>query len=516
MRLPAIRCSTRSTPASSLQERGVALGRPATLDDVRGRVPRRRSPTQGFDWVWFLGVWQTGRGGPRRSRASNPKLVEECRRDAARSARRGHQRLAVRDRGLHASTDDFGGDAALARLRERLTRRGAEAAARLRAQPHGARPPVGHDPPGVLRARQRGGSRARAAELRARRAGGGRPRRSWRSGAIRTSTAGRTRSSSTTGTAASARRRSPSWARSPTAATASAATWRCCCSRRSSSAPGATARARRRLAAQGRSVLARGDRARSSGGTREFLFIAEVYWDMEWELQQAGFDYTYDKRLYDRLVAGAATPVREHLWPTPRSRIARCASSRTTTSRARPRRSRRPMHRAAAVIALLARGLRFFHEGELEGRRSHVSMHLGRRPVEPVDTGSARVLRAPARVPAAPGGCTTASGGWRDLPARPGPATRRTSSSSCRRGSRASSGAARGQLRPVAGAGLRGRRDVGAARAARSRSSICWATRATRARRRPRRTAPVPRHARVGDQHLRPRSVAVGQNTSHK
>ena len=32
-----------------------------------------------------------------------------------------------------------------------------------------------------------------------------------------------------------------------------------------------------------------------------FLFMAEVYWDLEWELQQQGFNYTYDKRLYDRL-----------------------------------------------------------------------------------------------------------------------------------------------------------------------------------------------------------------------
>ena len=45
-----------------------------------------------------------------------------------------------------------------------------------------------------------------------------------------------------------------------------------------------------------------------------FLFLAEVYWDLEWTLQQQGFDYTYDKRLYDRLVAGAARPVREHLY----------------------------------------------------------------------------------------------------------------------------------------------------------------------------------------------------------
>ena len=37
----------------------------------------------------------------------------------------------------------------------------------------------------------------------------------------------------------------------------------------------------------------------------DFLFMAEVYWDMEWTLQQQGFDYTYDKRLYDRLREGA-------------------------------------------------------------------------------------------------------------------------------------------------------------------------------------------------------------------
>jgi glycosidase len=29
----------------------------------------------------------------------------------------------------------------------------------------------------------------------------------------------------------------------------------------------------------------------------DFIFMAEVYWDLEWTLQQHGFDYTYDKRL---------------------------------------------------------------------------------------------------------------------------------------------------------------------------------------------------------------------------
>ena len=43
-----------------------------------------------------------------------------------------------------------------------------------------------------------------------------------------------------------------------------------------------------------------------------FRFMAEVYWDLEWTLQQQGFDYAYDKRLYDRLRDGHARPVREH------------------------------------------------------------------------------------------------------------------------------------------------------------------------------------------------------------
>src|SRR6185369_12629652 len=45
----------------------------------------------------------------------------------------------------------------------------------------------------------------------------------------------------------------------------------------------------------------------------DFVFMAEVYWDMEWTLQQQGFDYTYDKRLYDRLCEGDTLSIRGHL-----------------------------------------------------------------------------------------------------------------------------------------------------------------------------------------------------------
>src|SRR5258708_14473983 len=46
---------------------------------------------------------------------------------------------------------------------------------------------------------------------------------------------------------------------------------------------------------------------------REFLFGAEAYWDLEWELERQGFDYCYDKRLYDLLERGSAESVQKHL-----------------------------------------------------------------------------------------------------------------------------------------------------------------------------------------------------------
>ena len=45
----------------------------------------------------------------------------------------------------------------------------------------------------------------------------------------------------------------------------------------------------------------------------DFRFVAEAYWDREWDLQQLGFDHCYDKRLYDRLAHESAASVRGHL-----------------------------------------------------------------------------------------------------------------------------------------------------------------------------------------------------------
>lgn len=117
-----------------------------------------------------------------------------------------------------------------------------------------------------------------------------------------------------------------------------------------------------------------------------FLFIAEAYWDLEWDLQQQGFDYCYDKRLYDRLKHDTAESVRLHL----------CADLayqeklvRFIENHDEPRALSvfSPLkERAAAVTIATIPGARLFHEGQFEGRKVRLPVFLGRRPAEPVDS----------------------------------------------------------------------------------------------------------------------------------
>ena len=102
-----------------LTELSRSLGRPATLDDIPD-AELDRSP-KGFDWIWFLSVWQTGAAGSG-SRAGTRIGGTNSRTRFPTSARMTspvrlcHHRIRVHDR--------LGGDAALARLRERLRARG--------------------------------------------------------------------------------------------------------------------------------------------------------------------------------------------------------------------------------------------------------------------------------------------------------------------------------------------------------------------------------------------------------
>jgi hypothetical protein len=150
--------------------------------------------------------------------------------------------------------------------------------------------------------------------------------------------------------------------------------------------------------------------------TPGFSFMAEVYWDLEWTMLQAGFDHAYDKRLYDRLRAGQARPVREHLLAglDYQRRLARFLENH---DEARAAAAFPPgMHEAAAVVTYLSPGLRFFQEGQFEGRVCRVSPHLVRRPIEPVNlvlSSFYERLRTVLRHP------VVRQGSWRLLECRP-------------------------------------------------------------------------------------------------
>ncbi len=132
----------------------------------------------------------------------------------------------------------------------------------------------------------------------------------------------------------------------------------------------------------------------------DLLFMAEAYWDMEWELQQQGFDLCYDKRLYDRLVQGPADAVRAHLSAAAdyQERLVRFIENHDEPRAAATFQA--PQARAAAVVMSTLQGARLYHDGQLEGYTTRIPVFLRRGPSEPTDESLRafyeRLLRAVA------------------------------------------------------------------------------------------------------------------------
>jgi hypothetical protein len=371
-----------------LTERSRILGRPATLDDVPD-ADLDGVAAMGFDWIWLLSVWRTGPAGQRVSRenpewrrefeATLPDLGEE---DIAGSG------FAITGYTVHPS---LGGDAALARLRERLRQRGMllmlDFVPNHTALDH---PWVEDHPEYYVPGTEADLARAPQNYTRVRRTRGDRILAYGRDpyfsgwpdtlqldyGNLATQEAMTGELSRIAGQCDGVRCDMAmlvlpdvferTWGRP------APLFW-----------PGTTQRVRDRVPG--------------------FRFMAEVYWDLEWTMLQQGFDYAYDKRLYDRLREGHARPVREHLLAglDYQSRLARFLENHDEPRAAATFAPGR--HEAAAVLTYLSPGLRFFHQGQFEGRQKRISPHLVRAPVEPVDVPLGRfydALRAVLRQPA--------------------------------------------------------------------------------------------------------------------
>ncbi len=117
----------------------------------------------------------------------------------------------------------------------------------------------------------------------------------------------------------------------------------------------------------------------------DLLFMAEAYWDMEWTLQQQGFDLCYDKRLYDRLVHDSPDSIRGHLQADPayQERLIRFIENHDEPRAAATFEPAK--ERAAAVVMSALEGARLYHDGQLDGFHTHIPVFLARGPDEPPD-----------------------------------------------------------------------------------------------------------------------------------
>jgi hypothetical protein len=117
----------------------------------------------------------------------------------------------------------------------------------------------------------------------------------------------------------------------------------------------------------------------------DLLFIAEAYWEMEWTLQQQGFDLCYDKRLYDRLVHDSPASLRDHLQADAsyQERLIRFIENHDEPRAAVTFGA--AQSRAAAVVMSTLPGARLYHDGQLDGRRARLPVQLARGPDEPPD-----------------------------------------------------------------------------------------------------------------------------------
>jgi glycosidase len=353
-----------------LTELSRQLGRPATLDEIPD-AELERIAAMGFDWAWFLSVWQTGQAGQLVSR-TNPewrKEFQETLPDLREDDIPGSG-FAITGYTVHES---LGGDAALARLRERLRKRGLRLMLDFVPNHTGLDHPwVENHPEYYVRGAEHELARAPMNYTWVKRKAGD---------------------------LLLAHGRDPYFAGWPDTlqlnygnpATQEAMigellriSGQCDgvrCDMAMLVLPDVFERTWGVKAPLFWPEATRRVREKAPG----FCFMAEVYWDREWEMQQQGFDYAYDKRLYDRLREGHARPVREHFHAglDYQNKLARFLENHDEPRAAVTFPA--GQHEAAAVITLLAPGLRFFHQGQFDGRLKRISPHLGRAPNEAVN-----------------------------------------------------------------------------------------------------------------------------------
>jgi len=351
-----------------LSQLAAQLGRGANLDDVTDSQLDEWAEC-GFDLIWFLGIWQTGPAG-RHVSASNPRWLEEYRHVLPdfQSADVCGSCFAIFDYRVH---DDFGGDQALARLRRRLRDRGLglilDFVPNHLALDH---PWVQEHPDYFVQ-----GTEQQLSEE---------PRNYCSVEGGRILAYGRDPYFDGWPDTLQLNYGNPALQEAMLGELQRVAAR--CDGVRCDMAMLVLPEVFKRTWGMDTEPFWPGTIQKIRDEHPGFLFMAEVYWDLEWELQQQGFDYTYDKRLYDRLRSRNAQSVRGHLMADLgfQDKLVRFLENHDEPRAAAT--FALEVHVPAAIITFLTPGMRFFHQGQLEGRMMKIPVHLGRGPAElPLD-----------------------------------------------------------------------------------------------------------------------------------
>ena len=123
----------------------------------------------------------------------------------------------------------------------------------------------------------------------------------------------------------------------------------------------------------------------------DFIWMAEAYSDSEWALQQLGFNFTYDKRFYDRLRDGFVRDIYLHLKADSefQSRSVRFLENHDEGRAATVfGKNRLP---AVAVLACTVPGMHFINEGQIEGLGTEAVVQLARARDESTESDIAKL-----------------------------------------------------------------------------------------------------------------------------
>ncbi len=119
----------------------------------------------------------------------------------------------------------------------------------------------------------------------------------------------------------------------------------------------------------------------------EFIFLGEAYWDLEWNLQQLGFDFTYDKRLTERLAANDLTGVRAHLQAEKSFQLKSVRFLENHDEQRAVTKFGKNRSLAAATVISTIQGMKFYFDGQFEGKKNKLAIQLGREPDEKICSG---------------------------------------------------------------------------------------------------------------------------------